>query len=120
MQEVAILQASATASRPSSCPLYTPSHSCQAVFWISRLLLLLVADADLSTYTSSMNEAYFVDKVVPVVVIDDGVTSAMTGQLRRVAIPASLNPQQVVWITGASSGIGEGKCQRRVAAHART
>lgn len=48
----------------------------QAVFWISRLLLLLVADADLSTYTSSMNEAYFVDKVV--------------------------------WITGASSGIGEG------------
>jgi hypothetical protein len=39
------------------------------VFWISRLLLLLVADADLSTYTSSMNEAYFVDKVVVVVVV---------------------------------------------------
>ena len=76
MQEVAILQASATASRPSSCPLYTPSHSCQAVFWISRLLLLLVADADLSTYTSSMNEAYFVDKVVVVVVVVGGVVVA--------------------------------------------
>jgi dehydrogenase/reductase SDR family protein 7 len=47
----------------------------QVVFWISRLLLLLVADADLSTYTSSINETYFLDKVV--------------------------------WVTGASSGIGE-------------